>query len=946
MTRFQGFLPVQRLLDGSLESCEGEPFRGEGTVASTAEENLDLAVMVQALFRMTVTLVSRLAGDERVEEAIASYFRDPVTYGEQVCLGASQEENAMSTDDCRELVFLMMERMVRSLFEKDKREVPEPLRDYLEGAGYLAYGEDFQVDAELDDEVAQDVEDARLDSSSSMREAKEDSRKHSESVQHEGKNDTAEVQPENRRPLQDDPDAAAETPMVGSSKTAETFWPIKVPSRPPRTSSNLDGPKARVANWADVASFFDASLEYGLTRLHGVLPILEKNRRGSSFVVSRSRTMCWDQTVRTRHALIVGPTGCGKTTKLVLPIATSDIADPRKTVVVLDSKGGELLPYLAMLTEQYRPGAKIRVLDFRHPDHSESWNPLSELDSFSKVRMFAHRLCYATELRPKNSDSEFWVLSSIKYLAGILWALKEDPDESFTMARAQQVAEMSLSEIKRWASQYPKISGLQSFLEFLDSGSHNAHTALTDLQNRLSLWSDDDVCRVTSRDEIRFQDILTTPTVLVLRINEADAQPLKPLTNAFFTELVEAIFRLAETSPGGRLPIPVSLIIEEFASAVGRIPDFSRFINVVRSRGLSIVASVQSTTQIDVEYGEETDPLLAGFCTKAFFPEVLFKDADYASQLFGSMTVEHREKSVFRDECASYSSDVGHSEAVKILKRPIFTPHEIISPIDHPELGGAITLRLPGAPPFQAFFTPIYRMENLRPLVDAAAEKIKLGAERPEDWPVLSTGRKQAEVVEAVADNRLSNGLPPGITDTRGWTDQRLREHLDRVKKDSLDWDNTTGSARKWWSAFEEENSHRLALAVRLAEELKVRAATVTEFFLAYVDSNTNNIQANLHYLDYIKLKTEEERKKTIAEKQRAERELPQEELVQRSSKRRRKKSKPPLKKTDDSPRGSKAAAELTFVRCPVCRNLVPEGSRCKMCNEMLRDFGEPPLRS
>src|SRR5205085_5128460 len=88
-----------------------------------------------------------------------------------------------------------------------------------------------------------------------------------------------------------------------------------------------------------------------------------------------------------------------------------------------------------------------------------------------------------------------------------------------------------------------------------------------------------------------------------------------------------------------------------------------------------------------------------------------------------------------------------------------------------------------------------------------------------------------------------------------------IRERLGQVKK-KLDWDNTTGSAKKWWDAFEGENKHRLPLVLRLAEELEWRKATITEFFLAYVYSNTDNIQANLSYMDYTRLKKEEEKRK------------------------------------------------------------------------------------
>ena len=104
--------------------------------------------------------------------------------------------------------------------------------------------------------------------------------------------------------------------------------------------------------------------------------------------------------------------------------------------------------------------------------------------------------------------------------------------------------------------------------------------------------------------------------------------------------------------------------------------------------------------------------------------------------------------------------------------------------------------------------------------------------------------------------------LRPGISDTHSWTDDQVLAAIERVKTEQLEWENTTGSARRWWLAFENENKHRRKLILRLAEELALRKATITEFFLAYVYSNTDNIQANLHYLDYTRLKREEEEKK------------------------------------------------------------------------------------
>ena len=122
--------------------------------------------------------------------------------------------------------------------------------------------------------------------------------------------------------------------------------------------------------------------------------------------------------------------------------------------------------------------------------------------------------------------------------------------------------------------------------------------------------------------------------------------------------------------------------------------------------------------------------------------------------------------------------------------------------------------------------------------------------------------------LDGIVNARLGKGLSeqnalnhPGISDTRTWSERRLREAIEETRPE-LGWDETSGSARKWWLAFEEENKNRPALILRLMEELEVRKATISEFFLAYVYSNTDNIQANLHYLDYTRLKKQNEREK------------------------------------------------------------------------------------
>jgi len=85
-------------------------------------------------------------------------------------------------------------------------------------------------------------------------------------------------------------------------------------------------------------------------------------------------------------------------------------------------------------------------------------------------------------------------------------------------------------------------------------------------------------------------------------------------------------------------------------------------------------------------------------------------------------------------------------------------------------------------------------------------------------------------------------------------SDPEIHERLEEVKR-AIGWGATTGAARRWWEAFEDENRHQLGVVLRLAQELAARKATITEFFMEYVYSNINNIQANLLYLANTRLK-------------------------------------------------------------------------------------------
>lgn len=92
------------------------------------------------------------------------------------------------------------------------------------------------------------------------------------------------------------------------------------------------------------------------------------------------------------------------------------------------------------------------------------------------------------------------------------------------------------------------------------------------------------------------------------------------------------------------------------------------------------------------------------------------------------------------------------------------------------------------------------------------------------------------------------------------WTEEQIHSFIFTLE-DALQLSYASVHAKKWWTAFKTENSQKPALVATLAMEIAQRQKTINDFFLCYVESLSDNIQANLHLSDYISLLKEDERK-------------------------------------------------------------------------------------
>ena len=297
--------------------------------------------------------------------------------------------------------------------------------------------------------------------------------------------------------------------------------------------------------------------------------------------------------------------------------------------------------------------------------------------------------------------------------------------------------------------------------------------------------------------------------MLILEVPEAHSRQLVPLTNLFVGQLFSALMDEAMRSPRGRLARPCTVVLDEFGSAVGKLADFDCRLSTLRSRGVSVVAAVQTLSQIENLYNKGAGAVLEGFCSKLFFGGGLAQaDARYASELSGVCTVE--------SVTVTETNEVGVEESVRLsytrvpTVRAVLLPEEVARPQVHSLLGAPVTAFLPGMPPFQAYLTPAYEQGELAAALQAGTES----GSPPDDL--------------AARESALGKGLPASFQPA--W--QQIRQRFDRDRLGKL---------------LDELEALR-----EVHEQLTEPRSSLLELFVkATRDSGTRDVAATLSYLHW-----------------------------------------------------------------------------------------------
>ena len=212
-----------------------------------------------------------------------------------------------------------------------------------------------------------------------------------------------------------------------------------------------------------------------------------------------------------------------------------------------------------------------------------------------------------------------------------------------------------------------------------------------------------------SYDEMELDTIGDRKTALFIIISDTD-DSFSFIAALMYSQLFNLLCDKADNVYGGRLPVHVRFLLDEFAN-IGQIPKFDKLIATIRSREISACVILQTQSQLKGIYKDNAETII-GNCDSILFlggrEKTTLKDL---VESLGKETVYMLTNNVSRGQSPSYSQNT------QKLGKELMTIDEL-SVMD----GMKCILKLRGVRPFLSDKFDITKHKNYRFLSDAEAK--------------------------------------------------------------------------------------------------------------------------------------------------------------------------------------------------------------------------------
>ena len=464
---------------------------------------------------------------------------------------------------------------------------------------------------------------------------------------------------------------------------------------------------------------------------------------------------------RNKNIVVIGGSGSGKTRFFVKP----SVMQMNCSMVITDPKGTLIEECGKMLAKGppkrdkdgnvikdksrkvvYEPYV-IKVLNTINFSKSLHYNPFAYIRSEKDILKLVTTIIVNTKGEGEKASEDFWVKAEkLLYTALIAFIWYEGDEEEKNLNTLldllnesetreedetyQNPVDMMFQELEE---RDPQHFAVRQYKKYKMAAGKTAKSILISCGARLAPFDIAELREIMSYDEMELDKIGDRKIALFLIMSDTDTT-----FNFVIAMLQSQLFNLlcdkADDEYGGRLPVHVRVIADEFAN-IGQIPQFDKLIATIRSTEISASIILQSQSQLKAMYKDSADTILGNCDTTLFLGGKEKTTLKEMSELLGKETIDLYNTSETRSNQKSFG--LNYQKTGKQL----MTEDEI-AVMD----GGKCILQIRGARPFFSDKYDITKHKNYRLLADEN-EKNRYKVEKELNPQYTPKSEEEVEVI-------------------------------------------------------------------------------------------------------------------------------------------------------------------------------------------------------
>lgn len=469
------------------------------------------------------------------------------------------------------------------------------------------------------------------------------------------------------------------------------------------------------------AKKFRQGVEYGSARwgtAEDIKPYVDENPDNNVILTQTEKLTMSSRPknpkyARNKNILVIGGSGSGKTRFFVKP----NLMQLHSSYCVTDPKGTILVECGHMLRKH---GYEIRVLNTINFKKSHHYNPFVYIRSEKDILKLVNTIIANTKGEGDKSGEDFWVKAEKLYyqaLIGYIWYEAPDEEKNFTtlleMINASEAREddenfknavdLMFEELEK---ENPDHFAVRQYKKYKLAAGKTAKSILISCGARLAPFDIKELRDLMEYDELELDQVGDRKTALFIIISDTD-DTFNFVVSIMYTQMFNLLCDRADDKYGGRLPIHVRCLLDEFAN-IGQIPKFDKLIATIRSREISTSIILQSQSQLKAIYKDSADTIVGNCDTTLFLGGKETTTLKEMSEMLGKETIDLYNTSDTRGSSRSYG--INYQKTGKEL----MTKDEL-AVMD----GGKCILQLRGVRPFFSEKFDITRHKRYKELSDS-----------------------------------------------------------------------------------------------------------------------------------------------------------------------------------------------------------------------------------